>query len=241
MSNIKNKTVLITGATSGIGRALTIKLFSSGANVAFCGKSSDKMKKLIKELSSVDGFKKRAFFDTFDISQHENIPTFVEKVVGKFGNIDILVNCAGINSAKGTLENIKVADLDLMLKVNLIAPFIFMQEVYNRSMLPQKRGLIINVHSTVCLFSNKNSGSYTASKTGFDAMAKVFRKEARENGIGVSAIYPGGVDTPFREIPNKSYMNAEVVADAIISMMAFTGNAALDEIVMRPVIEENYS
>ncbi len=110
-----------------------------------------------------------------------------------------------------------------------------------KSMKKKKAGLIINVLSTVCNFSNEGIGAYTASKAGFDALVKVFRKEVRDSNIRVCSIYPGGVDTPFRAEARPTYLNAEDVVRAIMSMMQFDDYASVDELVIRPTVEKNYS
>jgi len=237
MSSVSNKVILVTGATSGIGRSLTAKLLAEGAHVAFCGRSKTKMDQLLNEL---DPYKSHFFHDTFDISDEARIIKFVNDASNRLGKIDILVNCAGANSARDQVCNIKTSDLESMIKVNLVAPFIFMKEVYNSCMSDRKEGLIINVLSTVCNYSNEGIGAYTASKAGFDALVKVFRKEARDNNVKVCSIYPGGVNTAFRSEDKPEYLNPETVVDAIISMMEFGGNAIVDELVIRPMIEKNF-
>ena len=236
--NLKNKNIIITGATSGIGRALAIKLLQNGANIAICGKSKEKMTSLISELKQP---KNNIFYDTFDITESKSISTFIEESIKNLGEIDILVNCAGVNSARSLVSQIDIADLEWMLKVNLLAPFLFMQDVYNKSMKKKNGGQIINVLSTVCQFSNEGIGAYTASKSAFDALLKVFRKEVRENNIRVCSIYPGGVDTPFREAARPQYLDPKSVAQAIIAMMEFDEKTSVDELVIRPICEKNFS
>ncbi len=236
MNQIKNKNIVVTGATSGIGRSLTKKLNMLGANLAFCGRSEIKMKSLLDELN----FKhEKHYFESFDISCEKAIVSFIKNASNHLGEIDILVNCAGANTARGLVSEIKTSDLEWMLKVNLVAPFIFMREAY-KTMSNKDSGMFINVLSTACNYSNEGIGAYTASKAGFDALVKVFRKEVRNENIKVCSIYPGGVDTSFREISRPDYLSPESVADAIISMMGFDTNTSMDELVIRPMIEKNY-
>jgi len=237
MNKIKDKNIIITGATSGIGKCVALKLLNAGANVAFCGRSKDKMDKLLSEIINV---KTNYYYETFDISNEKSIISFVESAAKNIGSIDILINCAGVNSSRAPVSEIKTTDLEWMLKVNLIAPFIFMREVY-KNLKFLNGGLFINILSTVCNFSNEGIGAYTASKAGFDALVKVFRKEFRNEKIRVCSVYPGGVNTAFRDTERKDYLNSEEVADAIISIMHFDDNTSIDELVIRPIIEKNYS
>tara|TARA_R110002050_G_scaffold4573_3_gene22167 strand:+ start:11762 stop:12472 length:711 start_codon:yes stop_codon:yes gene_type:complete len=236
MYSLINKNIIVTGATSGIGKCLTKALLNSGANVAFCGKSENKMKSFLTELDNPHN----CYYETFDISNEDAIIDFVNNVKAHMGSVDTLVNCAGANGSRGFVSDIKTNDLELMIRVNMIAPFIFIREVYN-SMKIEEPGMFINVLSTVCNFSNEGIGAYTASKAGYDALVKVFRKEVREKNKRVCSIYPGGVDSPFREEDRPDYLNVEDVAKAILSMMLFDKNASVDELVIRPVIEKNYS
>ena len=127
-----------------------------------------------------------------------------------------------------------------MLKINTIAPFIFMREVY-RSMEIAKKGTVINVLSTVCNFSNEGIGAYTASKASFDALVKVFRKEVRLKNIKVCSIYPGGTNTSFRNTNKPEYLEVESVVEAIFTMILVDLNASIDELTIRPMVEKNYN
>ena len=235
---LKNKNIIVTGATSGIGRVLTERLSLLGCNLAFCGRSDKKMDQVVANLASMQGDK---YYQTFDITDYSLISNFIEKAISQLGNIDILINCAGVNSSRDALKNLDINDMEWMLKVNMLAPFVFMQDTYNKSMKAKGKGMIINVMSTVCSFSNEGIGGYTASKSGFDALTKVFRKELRDQGIKVCAIYPGGVDTPFRESKRPQYLDANSVVDSILHIATQSGNACIDELVVRPMVEKNYS
>tara|TARA_R110001592_G_scaffold357979_1_gene661959 strand:- start:212 stop:937 length:726 start_codon:yes stop_codon:yes gene_type:complete len=231
-----NKNILVTGATSGIGKCLTIKLIEGGANVAFCGRSSDKMTELLNEIK---GAKSNCCYKVFDISNEDEIIAFVNEATLKIGTFDVLVNCAGANTVRDLVSNIKTKDLEYMLRINTIAPFVFIREVY-KGMEIAKKGMIINVLSTVYNFSNEGIGAYTASKASFDALVKVFRKEVRQNNIKVCSIYPGGTNTAFRETDKPEYLDAQSVVDAILTMITTDLNASIDELVIRPLIEKNY-
>jgi len=237
MSSLLGKHIIITGATSGIGKSLVIKLLSEGAQLSICGLSTEKMKMLLDELPSEK--LENIYYKTFSIDKEQDIIDFVTTSFNKFKKIDYLINCAGLNSAKGNIVDIKTSDLDWMISINLRAPFIFMREVF-KYMKERKEGTVINVLSSVCLFSNEGMGAYTASKAGFEAMTKVFRKEAANDGVKVCAVYPGGVNTPFRAIERKDYMSPESTAEAIVSFMKLPDDIVMHEIVFRPMVERNF-
>ncbi len=238
MPDVKGKNFLVTGATSGIGKLLTKTLSELGANVAFCGRSESKLNQLVEEVTPSSG---RIYCQAFDATNFEHVTTFIEESVNQFGNIDVLVNCAGANTSRSQVADLAVEDLDALIRLNTLSPFVFMKEVYNCSMKERREGIVINVLSTVCHFSNEGIGAYTASKAGIDALTKVFRKEVRANGIKVCAIYPGGVDTPFRDAERPEYLDAQNVVDAIVMMAGQIGVSSVDELVIRPLVEKNYS
>ncbi|OOM77976.1 SDR family NAD(P)-dependent oxidoreductase [Clostridium sp. BL-8] len=238
MSYWKNKCVVVTGGTSGLGKSLVLKLIKMEAKVAFCGRSEEKMKCVLDEIN--EGDRKNIFYENFDIADENKIISFVNNAGDKFGTIDVLINCAGANTARGLVESIKIEDMNLMLKVNTIAPLVFIEECY-KYMKVKKEGVIINILSTCCLFSNEGNGAYTAAKSALDGLTKVFRKEARKNNIRVCSVYPGGINTPFRAQEREDYLSPENTADTILKTLDIDTSVALDEIVLRPFVETNYS
>lgn len=234
---LKNKNILVTGATSGIGKEITKKLLQNKANVAFCGKSSKKLEKLTEETSQ---YKTKKFYKAFDIRVEEDIISFIKQSTKELGEIDILINCAGINSQRAKVESILTDELRKMVDVNMIAPFVFIREIYNQ-MIKRKSGTIINILSTVCRYSNEETASYTASKAGLDALTKVLRKEARQHNVKICSVYPGGVNTEFRSEPRPQYLSPEIVAESVCSMIELNSESCLDELTIRPMVEKNYS
>lgn len=237
MNYWKNKCVIVTGGTSGLGKSLVLKLVNSGAKVAFCGRSQEKMNNVVKEIESEK--RDNIFFDTFEITEEDKIIAFVKNVEEKLGAADVLINCAGANTARALVEEIEIKDIDYMLKINMIAPVVFMKECY-KSMKSKKEGLIINILSTCCLFSNEGIAAYTSSKSALDSLTKVFRKEARKNNVRVCSVYPGGINTTFRAKEREDYLSADKTADTILKSLDIDSSVALDEIVLRPFVETNY-
>ena len=189
------KTVIITGATDGIGKALAI-LLAKDYNLALCGRSEEKMQQLTQELGNC-----HVYAACFDITDGEKRHSFCERVKREFGTVDVLVNNAGANTKKDKIADICLEDLRYMFELNCVSAVGMIQEVYPW-MAERKSGLIVNILSSCCLFSNPMAGSYSAAKDAMEGISKILTKEAKADNIGVCSVYPGGVDSNFRAVPN---------------------------------------
>ena len=225
------RTVVITGATDGIGKALAL-LLSKEYNLALCGRSEDKMKQLTQNLGEC-----RVYAECFDITDKEKRHAFCENVKKEFGTVDVLINNAGANTKKDRIVDIDLEDLRYMFELNCVSAVGMIQEIYP-IMAENQSGLIINILSSCCLFNNPMTGSYSASKDAMEGISKILTKEARADHIGVCSVYPGGVDTNFRAVPNHNYLKPETVAKMIKACIE-NEERCVHDIVIRPYIEEN--
>jgi len=225
------KTVIITGATDGIGRALAI-LLSKEYNLALCGRSEYKMTQLIQELGDC-----HFYTECFDITDGEKRHSFCEHVYQEFGTVDVLVNNAGANTKKDKIADINLDDLRYMFELNCVSSLGMIQEVYPL-MAERKRGLFVNILSSCCLFNNPMTGSYSATKDAMEGISKILTKEVKADNIGVCNVYPGGVDTNFRAKANPNYLRPETVAKMIKNCIEVE-DGCVHDIVLRPFIEDN--
>ncbi len=225
------KTVLITGATDGVGKALAM-LLKDDYNLALCGRSEEKMKKLVSELGDTD-----FYYECFDIVDNIKRNAFCDRVIARFDRIDVLVNNAGANTKKDKVTDIDLNDLRYMFELNCVSSIGMIQKIYP-VMRKQKSGLILNVLSTCCLFNNPMTGSYSASKDAMEGISKILLKEVKSDNIDVCNVYPGGVDTSFRATPNPNYLKAESVAK-MMKVCIENDDGCVHDIVIRPYIEDN--
>lgn len=225
------RTIVITGATDGIGRALAV-LLSRDYQLALCGRSQEKMEQLTRQLEGC-----HVYAECFDITDGEKRHSFCENVKREFGSVDVLVNNAGANTKKDKIADIHLDDLRYMFELNCVSPLGMIQELYP-VMAEKKAGLIVNILSSCCLFNNPMTGSYSASKDAMEGISKILTKEAKADHIGVCNVYPGGVDTNFRAVANQKYLRPETIAK-MIKVCIENEDGCVHDIVIRPDIEDN--
>lgn len=191
MKLLEGKTVLITGAARGIGKALALRFAQNGANIAFTDlvidENAEQTKREIEEL----GVKCAAYAsNAADFAQTAEV---VDKIKVDFGHIDILVNNAGITK-DGLMLRMTEGQWDAVINVNLKSAFNFIHAVLPL-MMRQRKGSIINMASVVGVHGNAGQANYAASKAGLIALAKSIAQEVGSRGIRANAIAPGFIET----------------------------------------------
>ena len=193
MQLLEGKTVIITGASRGIGKAIAEVFASQGANIAFTYHSSEvKAKALEKELSII-GCKVKGYKS--DASNFEAAQKLVEAVMEEFGSIDVLVNNAGITK-DNLLMRMSEADFDSVMKVNMKSVFNLTKAVM-RPMLKQRKGSIINMSSVVGVKGNAGQANYSASKAAIIGFTKSLSLELSKSNIRVNCVSPGVIKSPL--------------------------------------------
>jgi 3-oxoacyl-[acyl-carrier protein] reductase len=191
MDLLKNKVVLITGATRGIGKAIAQKCIQEGAKVAFSYMGQDEPAiELCKELTAKGGLVK-AFKS--DASNYDAAQVLVDEVVAEFGTIDVLVNNAGI-TRDTLLMRMSEEQWDEVININLKSVFNLTKAV-QRPMLKARSGSIINMSSVVGVSGNAGQANYAASKAGMIGFTKSISQELGSRNIRCNAIAPGFIET----------------------------------------------
>ena len=197
---MSNKTAIVTGGTRGIGKAIVLELAKSGCNVAFnYSKSDDLANELVKE---IEGLGVKAMAKKVDVSDFEGAKNMVKEVKDEFGQIDYLVNNAGITRDK-LLALMKEDDWDDVININLKSVYNFSKAVI-MTMIKQKSGNILNITSVSGIAGVAGQANYSASKAGMIGFTKALAKQVGKAKINVNAIACGFIETDMTsELPEE--------------------------------------
>ncbi|MFN2455889.1 MAG: glucose 1-dehydrogenase [Pyrinomonadaceae bacterium] len=197
---LKGKVALVTGATSGIGRATALRFAGAGARIAAIGRDEDHLADVIKEIRAAGG---EAYAFRADITVEQDARQMIADTLERFEKLDVLINAAG-HISNGTIENTPLEAWDAMLNVNLRAVFYLMQQA--APFLERTRGNIVSVSSVTGLRAFPGVLAYCVSKAGLDQLTRCAALELAAKGVRVNAVNPGVVVT---EIHRRGGMNEE--------------------------------
>ena len=200
MNSLKNKNIIVTGASGGIGNSIVEKLHINGANILATGTRIEKLEELKKKFDNIKILK-------FDISQHEKIEEFINNATEELGgSLDCIVNNAGITKDNLTIR-MSLEEWTNVIDVNLTSTFL-MCKYSIKKMLKNKSGKIINITSVVGHTGNVGQANYTASKAGIVAMSKSLAIEYAKKNINVNCISPGFINTAMTDKIDEKYKEA---------------------------------
>ena len=200
MSSLKNKNIIITGASGGIGNSIVDKLHESGANILATGTRIEKLEELKSKFNDIKILK-------FDISQHEKIEEFINNATEELGgSLDGIINNAGITKDNLTIR-MNLEEWSKVIDINLTSTFL-MCKYSIKKMLKNKSGKIINITSVVGHTGNVGQANYTASKAGIVAMSKSLAIEYAKKNISVNCISPGFISTAMTDQIDEKYKEA---------------------------------
>ncbi|MCR5633511.1 MAG: 3-oxoacyl-ACP reductase FabG, partial [Eubacterium sp.] len=203
---LEGKTAIVTGGARGIGRAISVKLASEGANVVICdlviNEAAEETIKLIEE----QGVKAAAF--PANVTVAEDCENLFKLATEQFGQVDILVNNAGV-TRDNLIMRMKEEDFDLVISTNLKGTYNMMKAA-TRPMMKARYGRIVNISSVVGIYGNAGQVNYSASKAGVIGMTKSLAKELGSRGITVNAVAPGFIETDMTKVLSDD-LKAEMV------------------------------
>lgn len=187
---LSNQVALVTGASRGLGKAIALALAAEGASIAAVARSEDALKDTIDSIRASGG---TAEPFALDVADSAAVEATVEKIVAKFGKIDVLVNNAGV-TRDGLLARMKSEDWDAVINTNLKGAFHLTRPV-GRLMVKQRSGRIINISSVIGLMGNAGQANYAASKAGLIGFSKSVAREFASRGITCNVVCPGFIET----------------------------------------------
>ena len=235
--NLAGQNALVVGGGTGMGEAIALGLAAEGAKVAVAGRRQEKLDAVTAQAAGI-------LTQTADVGDRDSVKALFDWAAKTFeGRLDLLVNCAGVNVPKRSMSELSPEDWDKVMNINATGAFNCMH--YGLPLMrPHKNGLVINISSTSGKRAAPLGGvSYNASKFAMAALGTSASEDERENGIRVTTIFPGEVNTPIlndRPVPPSSEHRAKIlktkdIGDIVVAIAKLPPLAHVPELVIKPI------
>ena len=247
----RKKTVFITGATSGFGKAIAYKYAEEGYDLILNGRREDRLKIIEKELTNL--YKIKIISLVFDVRDSEKVSKEINGLPPDSKKIDILVNNAGLAAGLSTIQEGDINDWNTMIDTN-IKGLLYVSRIIMPFMIANKSGHIINIGSIAGKEAYLRGNIYCATKFAVDALTKSMRIDLLEHGIKVTSIDPGAADTEFSLVrfngdaerakkPYEGYepLHADDIAEIVLFATSRPAHVVLNDIVVTPLAQANTS
>lgn len=241
---MENKIIWVTGASSGIGLSIIEKLCKEKSIVIATSSNKKKLEKIVTEDN-----KSYLHLEPGDISNADICQLIANKIIKKFGRIDILINNAGINIIDRSLSDLSIEGVDTLIDNNLKSMFYTSLSVLPH-MRRQRYGLLIHTSSWTARWNLKVSGAgYSSAKSGIVSLSTNINQEENKNGIRSSVVFPAEVNTPMLDARKEQLSGKEKnkmlspsqVADAITYIASTPANVVINELVISPIHNRYYA
>ena len=238
MSTFLGRVAVVTGASSGIGKAIAQALAVEGATVCLIGRDLDR---LTAATASLPASKSNIFNYQADLLVDADIHRLVETIAAEHGRIDLLIHSAGI-IFMGNIAAAKIEDFDRQYQLNVRAPYLLTQKAL--PLIKACRGQIVFINSSVCLNAKPGIAQYTATKQALKAIADCLRAEVNADGIRVISFYLGRTNTPMQaaiyQQEGQTYqpdlaIQPEDVAETVLQTLAISHTAEITDVNIRPM------
>ena len=238
----ENHVAVVTGASSGIGKAIVMALAEKGATVCLLGRNREKLDEIITTFpltpSKMMGYEA-------DLILGKDILKVGEKIRSAFDHIDILVHSAG-DFSMGEVAHAPIEDLDRLYRINVRAPYLLTQNLL--SSIKKSKGQIVFVNSSAGLIARAKVSQYAATKHALKAIADSLREEVNAEGVRVLSVFPGRTSTPMQAAVCKlegkayrpeSFLRPEDVAGVIINALSLPRSAEVTDVNIRPLLKSS--
>jgi len=238
--DLTGKVALITGSSSGIGKAIALNLATRGVFLNLCGRNFSNLDNVAKVARRTS---KSVRCYEVDLTVDDDISTLAKHIENGQGRLDILVHSAGVIKLE-KLESANIEDLDLQYHVNVRGPYLLTQLLL--PLLIQNRGQVVFLNSTAGLNSQADISQYAATKQALKAMSDSLRNEVNEYGVRVLSVYPGRTATPMQvkvhDMEGKTYrpnrlLQPEDVAAVVTHALELPRTAEITDIMIRPMLK----
>ena len=239
-----NKTIMITGATSGFGKAIAVRFAENGFNIIITGRRKELLDELEKELQTVGNIKTLSL--NFDVRKKDEVESVIENLPEEWKKIDILVNNAGLAVGLSHIQDGDTDDWDRMIDTN-VKGLLYVTRAVAPLMVTRNKGHIFNIGSIAGKETYENGNVYCASKSAVDALSKSMRIDMLKNNIKVTLIEPGMAETEFSLVRFKGdeqkaktvykgidALTGDDIADVIYYCATLPDRVCINEIVITP-------
>ena len=244
---LRGRTVLVSGGSSGLGRATALAVAQAGADVAVLARGGEELERTAEQ---VRGHGSRACAVVVDLADAGEVERAVERVRAELGGVDVLVNAAGTDTP-GSVVDLDVAAWDRVLAVNLRASFLLAKAVWP-DMVERGGGTVVNVSSVAGRRGWAGATAYCAAKFGLTGLTQALAAEGRAHGIRACVLYPGAMDTSWGlwtpqersgsgspDVPADA-LAPEHVAELIVWIAAAPPGLVLNEVTVTPLLEQGW-
>jgi short-subunit dehydrogenase len=229
---LSQKKIIITGASSGIGRAIALEMAKDGHDFLLVGRDLDRLKSVKEEVEKLGG---TAYVGQGDVGSSEDVDRLFEVVMEKMATVDVLVANAGVGHF-GNLEDLSVDEYDEQFNTNVRGVFLWLRKVLP-VLRKQNTGQIIVMSSNLGLHTSARASLYAATKHAVQAMVWSLREELRGTGVKAATINPGSVSTPWfdgKDVDRSKMLAAEDVAGAARMIIDQSETSNIDHILLLP-------
>ena len=230
--NLTGKIAIVTGGTRGIGRAIATSLVSAGAKVAITARSEKDLAAAVSELNRTG----HATGYVCDVRDYEQVKSTIVRIAADLGGIDILINNAGVGIFE-PVESMSVEDFRAVLETNVFGVFYYCHEVIPL-MKQRGGGYIINISSLAGANPHAKMAAYNASKFGLNGFSEALMQEVRHDGIRVSYVMPGSVNTEFGgDSPSDEQswqLQTADIAQAVMDLLVYPDRSLVSRVEIRP-------